>query len=72
MNPRTLKFTFEVLKLFALRRQTRLSASPEIVCEDQIIFTHPIPLHVCPVSLELTFKIAPAVLKYLMFALAIV
>ena len=62
MDPGTLLLAFQVLKLFTLWRQVRVSAPPELVCEDLIVETLHVPLSVGPVTPELALKVSLTVL----------
>ena len=66
MDPRTLLLTFQVLKLCTLWRQVRVSAPPELVCEDLIVLTLHVPLSVVTVIPELALKVSLTVLENLM------
>ena len=71
INPRTLEFAFEVFELLALWRQGRVSASPKIVCIDQVVLAHHVPLGVSSVYVDFALKKLLAVLQDLMFALTV-
>ena len=72
MYPRTLLLAFQVLKLCTLWRQVRVSAPPELVCEDLVAQTLHVPLSVGPINPELAIKVSLTILENLMSSRSVV